>query len=383
MIGTVPLGYELCVICLGDVCLVESHRQRGQGLLERWRGQSDDCRRVDAPRQEGAKRHIAHQVQAHRLLEEHADGGHRRRSGWRRGLTSPFHRVAQVPVARWSESGSVYVSHVSHGKRVDVLHGREGSRDVSQFEEPAQGLRIRLGWHEPTPQEGTYLGGEYDPRAIVRRVERLDAEPVPSEKQSRVRRGFEKGESEHPAQTLNYAVTPGSPSMEQRFRVGVGPEGGRGAELGPQLPKVVDLAIEGDPLPGVARPHRHAAARRPVNDGQPTRPEHHSGAGSDSGICADVIWIKAFQEREDLRFPPDRAGHEKSPVVGPAVDLRIQHPQYRGHIVHGHPVTEFEDAGDPAHGGAATSARRAARMKEGALLCGDTARIEGAIPLDR
>jgi hypothetical protein len=96
-----------------------------------------------------------------------------------------------------------------------------------------------------------------------------------------------------------------------------------------------------------------------------------------------VIRIKAFQEREDLRFPPDRAGHEKSPVVGPAVDLRIQHPKYRGHIVHGHAVTEFEDAGDPAHGGAATSARRAARMKEGALLCGDASRIEGAIPLDR
>src|SRR5215475_3457569 len=93
-----------------EVRLVEGHRQRGERPLELLRGQRDNSGRVDATREKGAERHVAHQVMADRLLEERARGGHRLRAGWRPGLASRVHRVAEIPVAHRPETGGVDVS---------------------------------------------------------------------------------------------------------------------------------------------------------------------------------------------------------------------------------------------------------------------------------
>src|SRR6266545_7668755 len=98
---------------------------------------------------------------------------------------------------------------------------------------------------------------------------------------------------------------------------------------------------------------------RPVDDGQPACPQHNDGSRRKRGIGTDMIWIKTFQEREDLRFPGGRAGHQQSPVVGPAVDLSVQHPQHRGDVLDGHWVPELEDTGNTAHGGDALEERPA------------------------
>src|ERR1044071_6018073 len=141
------------------------------------------------------------------------------------------------------------------------------------------------------------------------------------------------------------------PSQEERFGIGGRAKSQRGTQLSPQLTKVVDLPVEGDPLPAIARPHRHAPACRPVNDGQPARSEHHRGGGSESGICADMLRVKTPKEGENLRVPLGRAGQEKSPVIGSAVNLRIEHSQYRGDILDRDWMPELEDAGNSAHGG--------------------------------
>src|SRR5262245_20891649 len=131
-------------------------------------------------------------MKADRLLEERARGGYRLRTGWRPGLASRVHRVAEIPVAHWPETGGVDVSDVTRQKRANLLKGRKGSRHVAQLEEPAQGLGIRLGRHEPAPQDGAHIGGEDDPGAILRGVERLDAEPVTPKEQAGPGRGFEE-----------------------------------------------------------------------------------------------------------------------------------------------------------------------------------------------
>src|SRR5262245_22259129 len=166
----------------------------------------------------------------------------------------------------------------------------------------------------------------------------------------RPRRRLEEGEGEHAAQALRDAVAPRAPAVEEDLAVAVRAEGRRALELGAELAMVVDLAVQDDPALAVLRPQRHPAAERSIDDGETARSEDDTGDAVRRGVGGYVRRVVTLEQRPDLRVVDRRPGKQQPPVVGPAMELGIEHPQDRGYVVHCDGLGKLEDARDAAHG---------------------------------
>src|SRR5262245_59264569 len=161
-------------------------------------------------------------------------------------------------------------------------------------------------------EERLGLRREQEEMAPVPVVERLLAQPIAREEQL-APRGVPDGEGEHASQSLDTGLAPRDVRLQDHF--GVAPR----AEDAPlrlerraELAKVVDLAVEDDPVaPG--RIAHGLLARHQVDDRQPRHPE------------------------------PDVVGRVDSRVVGSAV---LEEPEHRGQqLARG----RSDVAGDAAH----------------------------------
>src|SRR5262245_50308936 len=258
------------------------------------------------------------------------------------------------------------------GQGVYGFHGGAGSRHIAELEEAEDRLGIRLARHERAQEERAHLGSENHARAIVPCVERLDSEAIATEDEMRPGRRLEEGEGEHAAQALRDAVAPGAPAVEEDLAVAVRAERRRALEVGAELAMVVNLAVQDDPALAVLRAQGHPAAERSIDDGEPARSEDDTGDAARRGISGNVRWVVTLEQGPDLRVVQSRLGEEQPPVVGTAMELGIEHPQDRGHLVHCDGPRKFEDARDAAHGRAPYESVRYRSRRGNGIRAGPT-----------
>jgi hypothetical protein len=152
----------------------------------------------------------------------------------------------------------------------------------------------------------------------VRIEERLLAEPVARQDQ-RAGALVPQRDPEHPVEPGEAAVAPLLVAVDDHLAVGAGGEAvAPGLEVGPQLAKVVDLAVEHGVQRAVLVAHRLAPARQ-IDDRQPPHPEQRL-----------AVAIDPF-------------------VVGPAMgDGGVHRARHR--LVGRRAARGRDDADDPAHG---------------------------------
>ena len=115
-------------------------------------------------------------------------------------------------------------------------------------------------------------------------VEGLDAEAVAGGEQALLAPVPDR-EGEHPAQPAHAVRTPAGVGGQHGLGVGLAAPGDAGAgELGAQLAKVVDLAVQHDDVAAVGRDHRLVAARGQVEHGEPPVGQGHPPLGPQARI---------------------------------------------------------------------------------------------------
>src|SRR5262245_825514 len=161
-------------------------------------------------------------------------------------------------------------------------------------------------------EERLRLRGEQEEMALMPVVERLLPQPIAREEQP-APRGVPDGEGEHASQSLDTGLAPRDVRLQDHLGVAPRAEGAPlRLERLPELAKVVDLAVEDDPVaPG--RIAHGLLPRHQIDDRQPRHPE------------------------------PDVVGRVDPRVVGPAV---LEEPEHRGQeLACGRP----DVPGDAAH----------------------------------
>ena len=166
-------------------------------------------------------------------------------------------------------------------------------------------------------EQGLGFGGEGQALAVLRHVQRLDAEPVAPDQQAAAA-GVPQREVEHAVQAMHESVALGLVQMDQDLAVGAGLEArALGLQLGAQLAVVVDLAIADQPDRVVGIAQRLVAAAQ-VDDRQAA---HRDAAGA--------VDVHAF-------------------VVGAAVAREVAHR--RQQCRRDRPAVEVDESVDAAHG---------------------------------
>src|SRR6267378_2874291 len=170
------------------------------------------------------------------------------------GLGVPFPVVpdAEVPWLEWSNSPDC-------GPR---------RRDVTELKKYPKDRRIQLPGYQARFQKGLNLRCEDQPISGPINVERLDPQPVASEKEFPLA-NLVDGKSEHAADLGDTLFSILLVKMENYFGVGRGVKQMTALfELRAELGGVVGFAIICDPEIAVGAGHRLAAALAEVNDGQ-------------------------------------------------------------------------------------------------------------------
>ena len=175
VVGTEGVGDEPGV---GELVLVrildEPDGERLHGLAHVARHQGDDEARVEAAAQHRSQRHVAHQPQAHRLLEP---------------LEQALHRLLERALRSWSRLGvrpvlldadPVGVDHerVPRHQLGDAGERRGRCGEEAEGEVGVDRLVVERVADEAGGEQALELGGEDDQVADARVVERLHSEAV-------------------------------------------------------------------------------------------------------------------------------------------------------------------------------------------------------------
>ena len=312
--------------------LVEADRERADGPRALGLHERDDERRVDPAGQERADRDVGDHPQADALAQR---GFHR------------VDRAGRPPVGGAGRRATLRITRGAVGPPVrdglrrdagrgrvdlDVRRGRE-LRDapvdrarrghVAEPQVAVECVAVDGGAERRVRAQGLRLRPEQERRTRPAVEQRLLAEPVAGKVQA-PGRAVPAAEREHRVGALERAGdTPRGDRLEQHLGVGrAGEDRARAFELGPQRPVVVQLAVEDEHVPTVARRHRLVTGRRQVDDRQAPEPEGHARGGV--------------------------GPHAR--VVGAAVRHRRGHAgRVRFELVAGRRLRRVQEAGDAAH----------------------------------
>src|SRR5438552_1613453 len=245
-----------------DRVLGEGHGEGPQRGGAGRRGQAADDRGIDATAQEGAHRHVRHQVLAHGGREEGAELLLRGRVRAVRdpGLAVPV-RAAPHPLALEDEQ-------LSGAEAVHVLVDGGGAGNVATAQVVVQRPGVDLAFAQPGGDQRLDLGGEAEAPGPARVEERLDPEAVPGEDEP-PGRAVPDRQREHAVEPRDAVGPVVLVEMDDRLAVARGREAmAARLELRPELPIVVDLAVAHDPhRAGLV--HQRLRAAGHVDDGEP------------------------------------------------------------------------------------------------------------------
>jgi hypothetical protein len=245
---------------------VEADRERVQ-VGQRLGRERRDAAGVHAAAEVRADRDVADELAPHGLPEEAVElvlvlpvrGG--------AGLLAEL----EVPVALRSRPAAVRSDGdvMTGPQQLDVGEQRAVGEDVLEREVLEQMRQAQARAERAVLEHRLDLRPEQEDRSEVGVVERLDAEAVTGEEQLGARAVPDR-EREHSVEALDARGPPLGVRVEHDLGVGVRAERATGRrQLLAQLDEVVDLAVVGDPVAAVARPHRHRARGRRVDDRQP------------------------------------------------------------------------------------------------------------------
>ncbi len=171
------------------------------------------------------------------------------------------------------------------------------------------------------------LAREDESVARVPKVQRLDAEPVPRQKQ-RALRLIVDGEGEHAVETLQAPLAPLLVRLQNDLGVGAGAKRvTEAAEVGGQFKVVIDLTVVDNLQPAVGRGHRLAPGRRQVDDRQPTVTQPDTLVGEHAGIVGTAMRLDGHHAGPQIRVRPVEAADA---AHGSTVPLAYPVPVSRG-----------------------------------------------------
>ena len=129
-----------------------------------------------------------------------------------------------------------------------------------------QGDRSDRGVHVSARQQRRQAGGEPQPLALFRQIQRLDAEPVaPHHHTAAV--ALMDDEGEHAVEAVDAGLAPGMPRLEEHLAVAVGEEAiAHALQLGAQFGIVIDAAVEDHHQAEVGIDHRLLGLVAEVDD---------------------------------------------------------------------------------------------------------------------
>src|SRR5213594_2257567 len=251
---------EPCLV--EDRVLVEGHGEGAQRGGAGRRGQAADHRGIDAAAQEGAHRHVRHQVLAYGGREEGAELLLRGRF---RAVRDP--RLA-VPVRASPHALALEDEQLSGGEAVHVLVDGGGAGDVATAQVVVQRPGVDLAFGQPRGGERLDLRGEAEAPRPARVEERLDPEAVPGEDEP-PGRAVPDRECEHAVQPRDAVGPVVLVDVDDRLAVARGLEAMTARlELRAERAIIVDLAVAHDPhRAGLV--HQRLRAAGHVDDGQP------------------------------------------------------------------------------------------------------------------
>ena len=254
------VGHDLVTeVFRGEADRVGAHPIAGGGHPR------DDRRRVDAAAQERAERDVAHHLPSHALrhrLGDRVDPLPLRALLRREREIPVLPRLHSVAVDPRVVPGRQLLDAAERGARIGHPEKREvvGERRLVE--------RCTADEREERPE----LGREPEHAVGAGDVERLDAEPVPSQEELLVAI-VPDGEREDPVEARQHRGSLEREEPQQHLGVAVAREALPGRlELGAELAEVVELAVVRDP-PALGEGHRLRARGRRVEDREAPVPE--------------------------------------------------------------------------------------------------------------
>ena len=246
----------------------EALHRRGALRLHQRRHQ----RRIDAPRQEHAERHVGHHPPRDGVAEQRLEPcrGFGLIHTKRRRLP-PRRHIEQRPIAFGPRLAVVSNLEQHAGLQLcDAAIDAQRCRHIAGAEIRRERLRLDRARELRQRDERLQFRGEHDASVGASPIERLDAEPVAAEREHPLA-PVEHREGEHADQPLHcVAHAPRGEPLDHHLGVGVAAEAVAGKlQLRAELARVVHLAVIGEREPSVGRQHRLRAGRAQVDDGKP------------------------------------------------------------------------------------------------------------------
>ena len=160
-------------------------------------------------------------------------------------------------------------------------HERQSQVLVERFQ-------IQRAGNGAVREDGADLGPEDDAAAIVKDVQRLDAEGVARQDQG-AGRGIPEGQAKHAVEPRQCTKTPLLVGMHDDFGIGTGLESvTEGLQFVAQLAEVVDFSVEHDPH-GAGLVGDGLVASFQVDDAQPPYPKGQSPVAEDAFVIGTAV----------------------------------------------------------------------------------------------
>jgi hypothetical protein len=314
--------------------LVEAEGQRAQRRAIEFGGECGDRSRIDSGGEKDPHRDVRHEMLPDRI--DHQVVKVRRRPPPRLG--SVTQGLADIE-KRLRRAGTASVDPEGRTRRqgADAIEQGEGVRDMAPKEEPDM---TRRAGRRIDPRAGPQrLDGRSQAQgpAVIGEIELLDAERIARQQHALAGR-IPDGEGIHAAQMRDHGGPVAVIEMQQHLGVRLGAQlTTLGHQLRAQLPKIVDLAVEGDDRPIRAQDHRLMTGRRRVDDRQAPMPQSDAPRETEPlpGIVqaprhhrvADPQQLAPVDRRRALHITQNRidAAHEFV-RTGPEIDCLARAP---------------------------------------------------------
>ena len=286
---------QLVVQRLGGAA-VEADRIGADRLLRVLGHETDHGAGIDPARKEGADRHVADHLHAHRLLELCTHLVHPLRFG---GLA--VDGLGQPPVAPLAHLAAFDGQQRGRRQLAQALEDAGRRSHVAQLQIARQHGGVEFGLDARQRQQRLGLAGEGQARCVAQHVQRLDAQPVAADQQP-APACVPQAEVEHAIQAQHNVVAPRGIAVQQHLAVRSRLEAvAQRLQLGAQLAVVVDLAVAHQPERAVG------VAQRLVATGQvDDRQAPHGDAAFTVDMHALVVRAAVARDVAHCRQQPRR-----------------------------------------------------------------------------
>ena len=203
---------------------------------------------------------------AHRLRQQPARGGWIRLRFGR----APGKCLGDIVVGlRHLRSCSVDKQGRAGRQGTDVTPDGERFGHAAEQVEADDAGRLGIARHSAAGQQCLGLRGEAQRPAVIRPVERLDAQRIAREQQGPLL-GIPQAEGEHATQLGNHVGAAVGIELQHHLGVGIAAEAiAARHQFVAQFPVIIDLAVEGNGVTPASAVHRLRAIGAEVDDGEP------------------------------------------------------------------------------------------------------------------